>query len=95
MTQLDKLKQAAENSLKEKFSCVVYPYLGSGMLTNTEDADVIERNTNYCLTASLELPPQKQHESIGVVMLLSFLSGLTMKDSLETLFPEISSMMIF
>ena len=53
-TQLDKLKQAAENSLKEKFSCVVYPYLGSGMLTNTEDADVIERNTNYCLTASLE-----------------------------------------
>lgn len=32
MTPLDKLKQTAENNLKEKFSCIVYPYSGTGII---------------------------------------------------------------
>ena len=34
--------------LKEKFLDLVYPFLGSGMLTNTIDEDIIEINSTKC-----------------------------------------------
>lgn len=36
----------------EKYKGLVYPYLGSGMLTNTEDSSVILENAKQCALIS-------------------------------------------
>lgn len=43
MTPQDKAQE-----LIKKFDPLVYPYLGSGFMTNTEDEDVILKNAKKC-----------------------------------------------
>jgi hypothetical protein len=38
-----------KEQLKKLFKSIVYPYMGSGMLTNTTDESVIENNANICM----------------------------------------------
>lgn len=41
-------------TLKDKFAPFVYCFLGSGMLTNTRDEDVVEHMANKCEQVSDE-----------------------------------------
>lgn len=52
--------QEAIDIAKEKFKGLVYPYMGSGMLTNTENEDVINSNVNKCINVMLEYSQSKQ-----------------------------------
>lgn len=40
--------------LIKKFDPIVYPYLGSGFMTNTEDEDVILKNAKKCALITIE-----------------------------------------
>lgn len=42
------------NELVEKFSPYVYCYCGSGMLTNTEDPEIIKWNAKRCALVTVE-----------------------------------------
>lgn len=48
---MTKKEQAAE--LVKSFEPYVYPFLGSGMLTNTEDSSIILKNAKICASISL------------------------------------------
>ena len=53
--------------LKEKFKPLVYPYLGSGMLTNTHDDGTIDMNASKCVEIAEEHANQRVIEELDLL----------------------------
>lgn len=77
------INQEAIDIAKEKFKTLVYPYLGSGMLTNTEDENVINLNVNNCINIMLDYSQSKQSTIDDMKILLENASHYLENDNKE------------